>query len=122
MLLPGYEEGTSNFVQAVGSAEASGHEAAPAAAIDTLSQTGTLAAAAARARCVGECCARGVGLPQADICQLGMDQRKVNMLAREYCDAIKRKNKPIILSHRMRLPCCSLGEEDIGVAGGKRVR
>lgn len=38
---------------------------------------------------------------QADICQLGMDQRKVNMLAREYCDDIKRKMKPIILSHRM---------------------
>jgi tyrosyl-tRNA synthetase len=30
-----------------------------------------------------------------------MDQRKVNMLAREYCDDIKRKMKPIILSHRM---------------------
>ena len=45
------------------------------------------------------------GVTQADICQLGMDQRKVNMLAREYCDAIKRKNKPIILSHRTRLPC-----------------
>ena len=30
-----------------------------------------------------------------------MDQRKVNMLAREYCDDIKRKNKPIILSHRI---------------------
>ena len=38
---------------------------------------------------------------KADICQLGMDQRKVNMLAREYCDDIKRKNKPIILSHHM---------------------
>eukprot|EP00882_Tetradesmus_deserticola_P017635 GHRQ01018895.1.p1 GENE.GHRQ01018895.1~~GHRQ01018895.1.p1 ORF type:complete len:311 (+),score=149.50 GHRQ01018895.1:557-1489(+) len=38
---------------------------------------------------------------KADICQLGMDQRKVNMLAREYCDDIKRKLKPIILSHRM---------------------
>jgi tyrosyl-tRNA synthetase len=38
---------------------------------------------------------------QADICQLGMDQRKVNMLAREYCDDIKRKLKPIILGHRM---------------------
>ena len=38
---------------------------------------------------------------QADICQLGMDQRKVNMLAREYCDAIKRKLKPVILSHAM---------------------
>lgn len=32
-----------------------------------------------------------------------MDQRKVNMLAREYCADIKRKNKPIILSHRMSL-------------------
>jgi tyrosyl-tRNA synthetase len=30
-----------------------------------------------------------------------MDQRKVNMLAREYCDDIKRKLKPIILGHRM---------------------
>jgi tyrosyl-tRNA synthetase len=38
---------------------------------------------------------------KADICQLGMDQRKVNMLAREYCDASKRKNKPIVLSHHM---------------------
>ena len=38
---------------------------------------------------------------KADICQLGMDQRKVNMLAREYCDSIKRKNKPIIRSHVM---------------------
>ncbi len=64
---------------------------------------------------------------KADICQLGLDQRKVgvevgglkgrareednqvawvnvhaqvNMLAREYCEDIKRKNKPIILSHR----------------------
>ncbi|TYI87071.1 hypothetical protein E1A91_D04G110800v1 [Gossypium mustelinum] len=40
---------------------------------------------------------------KADICQLGMDQRKVNVLAREYCDDIKRKNKPIILSHRIVL-------------------
>lgn len=40
---------------------------------------------------------------KADICQLGMDQRKVNMLAREYCDHAKPKikNKPIILSHHM---------------------
>ncbi|KAK2646385.1 hypothetical protein Ddye_021580 [Dipteronia dyeriana] len=40
---------------------------------------------------------------KADICQLGMDQRKVNVLAREYCKDIKRKNKPIILSHRMSI-------------------
>ncbi|TYH35419.1 hypothetical protein ES332_D13G191400v1 [Gossypium tomentosum] len=39
----------------------------------------------------------------ADIFQLGMDQRKVNVLAREYCDDIKRKNKQIILSHRIVL-------------------
>lgn len=38
---------------------------------------------------------------RADVCQLGMDQRKVNMLARDYCDSIRRKNKPIILSHHM---------------------
>jgi tyrosyl-tRNA synthetase len=45
----------------------------------------------------------------AHICQLGMDQRKVNMLAREYCEMInKEKNpvvphriKPIIISHHM---------------------
>jgi tyrosyl-tRNA synthetase len=37
----------------------------------------------------------------ADICQLGMDQRKVNMLAREYCDDAGIKDKPIILSHHM---------------------
>ncbi|CAJ1019896.1 tRNA synthetases class I (W and Y), putative [Leishmania lindenbergi] len=38
---------------------------------------------------------------KADICQLGLDQRKVNMLAREYCDFIGRKLKPVILSHHM---------------------
>lgn len=38
---------------------------------------------------------------KADICQLGMDQRKVNMLAREYSEEAKRKPKPIILSHHM---------------------
>ncbi|XP_059661361.1 tyrosine--tRNA ligase 1, cytoplasmic [Cornus florida] len=47
---------------------------------------------------------------KADICQLGMDQRKVNVLAREYCDDIKRKNKPIILSHHM-LPGLHEGQE-----------
>ena len=38
---------------------------------------------------------------KADICQLGVDQRKVNMLARDYCEAAGMKNKPIILSHHM---------------------
>ncbi|XP_068658334.1 tyrosine--tRNA ligase 1, cytoplasmic-like [Aristolochia californica] len=47
---------------------------------------------------------------KADICQLGMDQRKVNVLAREYCDDIKRKKKPIILSHHM-LPGLLQGQE-----------
>lgn len=49
---------------------------------------------------------------KADICQLGMDQRKVNMLAREYCDQVKPKikNKPIILSHPM-MPGLKQGQE-----------
>jgi len=42
-------------------------------------------------------------LLQVDICQMGLDQRKVNMLARDYCEASKRNNRPIILSHRMCL-------------------
>jgi len=37
---------------------------------------------------------------KADVCQLGLDQRKVNMLARDYCtDPVK----PVILSHHMLL-------------------
>lgn len=36
-----------------------------------------------------------------DICSLGLDQRKVNALALEYCDKIRRKFKPIIISHSM---------------------
>jgi tyrosyl-tRNA synthetase len=38
---------------------------------------------------------------KVDICSLGIDQRKVNVLALEYCDKIKRKNKPVIVSHHM---------------------
>lgn len=41
---------------------------------------------------------------EVDVCQLGVDQRKVNMLAREYRN--KRKNEvknPVILSHHMLL-------------------
>merc|ERR1711933_568353 len=38
---------------------------------------------------------------KADVCQLGVDQRKVNMLAREYCESSGKKDKPIILSHHM---------------------
>ena len=48
---------------------------------------------------------------KADICQLGMDQRKVNMLAREYADLCKpKRRKPIILSHPM-LPGLLQGQE-----------
>ena len=36
-----------------------------------------------------------------DLCSLGCDQLKCNILALEYCDKIKRKNKPIIISHHM---------------------
>ena len=38
---------------------------------------------------------------KCDICSLGIDQRKVNVLALEYCDKIKRKLKPVIVSHHM---------------------
>lgn len=38
---------------------------------------------------------------KADICQLGMDQIKVNVLAREFCEKTKRKFPPIIVSHHM---------------------
>ena len=37
----------------------------------------------------------------ADITSLGMDQRKVNMLAREYCNETHSNEKPIIVSHHM---------------------
>ena len=36
-----------------------------------------------------------------DICSLGIDQRKVNMLAREYSSKKKHKFHPIIISHHM---------------------
>ena len=38
---------------------------------------------------------------KANITSLGMDQRKVNMLAREYSDDVKITHKPIIFSHHM---------------------
>ncbi len=37
---------------------------------------------------------------KADVCQLGMDQRKVNVLAREIAEKLGRK-KPIVVSHHM---------------------
>uniref|UniRef100_A0A1D1ZY35 tyrosine--tRNA ligase n=1 Tax=Auxenochlorella protothecoides TaxID=3075 RepID=A0A1D1ZY35_AUXPR len=48
---------------------------------------------------------------KADICQLGMDQRKVNVLAREYADDARPKRmKPVILSHPM-MPGLLQGQE-----------
>eukprot|EP00922_Rhytidocystis_sp_ex-Travisia-forbesii_P059371 GHVS01088049.1.p1 GENE.GHVS01088049.1~~GHVS01088049.1.p1 ORF type:complete len:436 (+),score=79.30 GHVS01088049.1:134-1309(+) len=49
---------------------------------------------------------------KADICQLGLDQRKVNMLAREYADVMKMRKheKPIILSHAL-IPGLLEGQE-----------
>ena len=44
--------------------------------------------------------AADVFMLNVDICQLGVDQRKVNMLAIEYANYIK-KPSPIILSHHM---------------------
>ncbi len=38
---------------------------------------------------------------KADICQLGIDQRKVNMLAREYAGDKKMRFKPVVVSHHM---------------------
>ena len=38
---------------------------------------------------------------RCDFLSLGLDQRKVNTLALEYCDKIKRKNKPVVVSHHM---------------------
>ncbi|CAL4979072.1 unnamed protein product [Urochloa decumbens] len=38
---------------------------------------------------------------EADICHVAMDQREVNLLARDYCEASGRHNKPIILSYDM---------------------
>ncbi|CAN6373308.1 unnamed protein product [Urochloa humidicola] len=47
---------------------------------------------------------------QADICHMAMDQREVNLLAREYCEATGRNNKPIILSYDM-LPGLKEGQK-----------
>uniref|UniRef100_K3YZC0 Uncharacterized protein n=1 Tax=Setaria italica TaxID=4555 RepID=K3YZC0_SETIT len=38
---------------------------------------------------------------QVDIWLLGMGQHEANLLAREYCKRVKRRNKPIALSHNI---------------------
>jgi tyrosyl-tRNA synthetase len=50
----------------------------------------------------------------ADICQLGMDQRKVNVLAREVAEKINH-TKPIVVSHHMLM---GLGEPPQGELTG----
>ncbi|CAN6363591.1 unnamed protein product [Urochloa humidicola] len=47
---------------------------------------------------------------QADICHMAMDQREVNLLARDYCEASGRQNKPIILSYEDMLPGLKEGQ------------
>jgi tyrosyl-tRNA synthetase len=47
-----------------------------------------------------------------DICQLGMDQRKVNMLAREIAPKIKRK-KPIAVHHHMLMGLTAPSETNL---------
>jgi tyrosyl-tRNA synthetase len=42
-----------------------------------------------------------VFLLELEICQLGIDQRKVNMLAIEFANQVLKKPAPIILSHHM---------------------
>jgi tyrosyl-tRNA synthetase len=42
--------------------------------------------------------AADIGFLGVDVCQLGVDQRKINMLAREY---YKGEEKPIVISHHM---------------------
>ncbi|VVB99630.1 Tyrosine--tRNA ligase [uncultured archaeon] len=57
---------------------------------------------------------------EADICQLGMDQRKVNVLAREVAPKLGYK-KPVIVSHHMLMglgepPKTSLAGADAAIA------
>lgn len=53
--------------------------------------------------------ARDIFFLGVDVCQLGLDQRKVNILAREYADK-KGMEKPILLHHGM-LPGLKEGQE-----------
>lgn len=51
----------------------------------------------------------------ADMCQLGMDQRKVNVLARELAEHLGYSQKPIVVSHHMLM---GLGEPPKGELTG----
>ena len=50
---------------------------------------------------------------KADICQLGMDQRRVNMLARDIASNIGQSHKPIALHHHMLMSLKKPPEEDL---------
>ncbi|XP_047079252.1 tyrosine--tRNA ligase 1, cytoplasmic-like [Lolium rigidum] len=47
---------------------------------------------------------------EADICQMGMDQREVGMMAREYSEHIEGASKPIFLLHHL-LPGLKEGQQ-----------
>ena len=75
------------------------------AAVSSLERSARLLAPSAacgargRRRVVAAACVCVLRAAQADVCQLGVDQRKVNMLAREYCDACGKKTRePVLLS------------------------
>jgi hypothetical protein len=45
---------------------------------------------------------------QADIWLFSMDHRDITMLARDYCEAINRENKPAIMLHSILIETFSL--------------
>lgn len=55
-----------------------------------------------------------------DICQLGMDQRKVNVLARELAEKLKKK-KPVAVHHHMLLGLSGGGAKKEGQSTGERM-
>lgn len=55
-----------------------------------------------------------------DICQLGIDQKKVNMLARDYCADTNRSKVPVILSNKM-LSGLQRGEEKMSKSTGSAI-
>lgn len=54
----------------------------------------------------------------ADICQLGMDQRKVNVLARELAEQLGYPQKPVVISHHMLMGLGEPPQEEL--AGAER--
>lgn len=50
---------------------------------------------------------------KADICQLGLDQRKVNMLAREVASNLGIRHKPVAIHHHMLMGLGKPPDEDL---------